>query len=168
MGFLIQQAKDALGATQSGLDVQGPLEVLLGVPVGVGPVREKGEKEIGIIIIVMMYYQDGDRNHHNIAIDLTHLTKLHFPTNLLHLNYQPTQAHYATQLQNQEHINKLLAKLARLGMPSHANAFWRERKERARGIYKERGVPPLIPARGGRGTNGRIIDTFDGSGERDW
>jgi hypothetical protein len=144
MGFSIQQAKDALGATQSGVDVQGALEVLLSGGSTGGSGAGTGEND---------RLDGGDRiddvlpNRRQRPPHRPSPSSSTSPTTPQNPSIKPTQpqppptAQTQTQLQIQEQADKLLAQASEIGLSvlSRANAFWREGKERARGIYEERG-----------------------------
>ncbi|KIM76584.1 hypothetical protein PILCRDRAFT_12638 [Piloderma croceum F 1598] len=160
MGFSIQQAKDALGATQSGVDVQGALEVLLAAGAGGSGAGTREEADA----------LDGDRSddvlpkrrqrppQHRIRPSPPS-SNSNSPSTASNPS-QPTQP--LTQLQIQEQADKLLAQASEIGLSvlSRANAFWKEGKERARGIYEERGGGSASANTGGsgRGANGRVGD----------
>jgi hypothetical protein len=75
-----------------------------------------------------------------------------------------------TQLQIQEQADKLLAQASEIGLSvlSRANAFWKEGKERARGIYEERDGAGAEGERNRSGRGGLMMDRdADGWGTKE-
>jgi hypothetical protein len=112
----------------------------VGVGVGVAGRMQKTNRD-----------RDRDQDHHNTAIDPspfpTPQTPAHLPTTL-------------TQLQIQEQADKLLPQASEIGLSvlSHANASWKEGKERARGIYEEWGGAGAGGERNRSGRGGLMMD----------
>jgi hypothetical protein len=183
MGFSIQQAKDALGATQSGVDVQGALEVLLsgggssaGTREGRGDTLDVDHNSDDVLPRQRQKPPPPQHRHRPSPTS----SNSNFSTTALNPS-QPTQAQTQppttlTQLQIQEQADKLLAQASEIGLSvlNRANAFWREGKERARGIYEERGggsasananTGERSGSGRGRGANGRPRWMQDSGGD---
>ncbi|KAL7282710.1 hypothetical protein ACG7TL_004184 [Trametes sanguinea] len=145
MGFSIQQARVALAATDTGLDVQAALEMLLSNGAGSStpapeqegrrrPQREPGHER----------YYSSDEEHAASP-----------PQRQRPPARSPPQAERASrdrparegvmpssesQRKLQEQADKLLAQASEIGLSmfSRANAFWKEGKERVQKVYEER------------------------------
>ncbi|OBZ70135.1 UBA domain-containing protein 7 [Grifola frondosa] len=140
-----QQARVALASTDTGLDVQAALEILLANGAGAhspapeeprdgarAPTREPGHER---------YYESDEEE---VAHPHRSQAQPSRPSAQRRFREQPAkevaQATSDTQRQLQEHADKLLAQASEIGLTvfNRANAFWKEGKERVQKAYEER------------------------------
>ena len=198
MGFSPQQARVALAATDTGLDVQAALDMLLSADNadasgsrdalgGWGAGLESRESEWG-------RDRPRDRNWEDEEEDEStrrrppqrprprpspaHTT----PTNTRDIpsasGSAPQQERNVQQIQEQ--ADKLIAQASEIGISvfNRANAFWKEGKERAQRLYEERAAVAAAAAssRDSRGGDGRpkwmqdrdVRDDEEGMGDGGW
>ncbi|KAI0355420.1 hypothetical protein OH77DRAFT_1424915 [Trametes cingulata] len=146
MGFSIQQARVALAATDTGLDVQAALEMLLSngaassspVPEQQQDARRRPQREPGH----ERYYSSGDEEA-PAQRQPPRPSARSPPQAQRSTRERPAREgtpNSDTQKNLQEQADKILAQASEIGlnMFNRANAFWKEGKERVQRAYEER------------------------------
>ncbi|EKM59999.1 uncharacterized protein PHACADRAFT_250840 [Phanerochaete carnosa HHB-10118-sp] len=139
MGFSIQQARVALTATDTGLDVQAALEMLLsnGAASSSTPPPEPPSRE-----------RPRERRDEDPA-----LSGQRIPGRRDKRREQPSRESSGPGERNlQEQADKLLAQASEIGLSvfSRANALWKQGREKVQQVYEERAVAPGADSRGSR------------------
>ncbi|KAH8113405.1 hypothetical protein DFH11DRAFT_1689547 [Phellopilus nigrolimitatus] len=140
MGFSPQQARLALAATDSGLDVQQALEMLLSNGAGVdvrpdsppGGSRSRGLAE----------FQDDEEEGESRRTEVPRPQRAQRQPSSSHVpsSRTETQPPSLTPGDIQERADKLLAQASEIGFTvfNRANAFWKDGKEKVQKVYEER------------------------------
>ncbi|KAI0337939.1 hypothetical protein BDW22DRAFT_1488020 [Trametopsis cervina] len=141
MGFSVQQARVALAATESGLDVQAALETLLSNGAGAEsrPVSSQGRRP---------NRRDDDRFPDAVERreEDSPPPRQRIPPRRDRLREPPSRADSHSPADSQKNIqnqaNELLAQASTIGLSifNRANALWKEGKEKAQKAYEERAV----------------------------
>ena len=130
MGFSVQQAKGALTATSTGLDVDAALEILLqqGEAASASP-EEIREETIETTHVVPIFKQRQGSSRASATAPATHSSPLSPHSESPLINQQGLQ----------EQADKILAQASLIGrtMFSKANAFWKESREQVGKVYQE-------------------------------
>ena len=133
MGFSPQQARVALAATDTGLDVQAALETLLANGAGSTPPPEHPQnRDRG-----RAYYQDP---HERDDVDPA-LSRQRIPARRDRQREAPARENSALGEKNiQEQADKLIAQASEIGLSmfNRANALWKQGKEKVQQAYEER------------------------------
>ncbi|CCM00469.1 uncharacterized protein FIBRA_02502 [Fibroporia radiculosa] len=172
MGFSVQQARVALAATDTGLDVQAALETLLsnGAASGSSPPHDRPRQRQQS---ARDHYYESDEERDAPQRPRTHSA----PSTRRSAVTRPREAAPRdeprdgpsptgeTQRNLQEQADKLIAQASEIGLTmfTRANAFWKEGKEKVQRVYEERST-----SRTGEGSsrNGRprwMQDVPDGA-----
>jgi tetratricopeptide (TPR) repeat protein len=127
MGFTPQQARVALAATDTGLDVQVALDTLLSNCAGSSseiPARDRVEPE----------REPEGRKRPPFSRTASGNPRP------IHTRDTPSPSNSSSQQQLQDHADKLLAQASEIGLSvfNKANAFWNVGKEKALKVYEER------------------------------
>ncbi|KAL1944085.1 hypothetical protein VTO73DRAFT_3270 [Trametes versicolor] len=164
MGFSIQQARVALAATDTGLDVQAALETLLSNGAGSSSpapeqqqeARRRPQREAGHD----RYYESDEEAPP--ARQAPRTAPRPSPQAQRSVRERPPRegdASADSQQKLQEQADKLLAQASEVGINlfNRANAFWKEGKERAQRVYEERvaGAAAAGPSRQSPGDGAR-------------
>ena len=132
MGFSVQQARVALAATDTGLDVQAALEMLLsnGAASSSNPPTPRRQSPANVPAL--------PRGHRDRIKERSRSSSL-----------QRDSESHESNLQDQ--ADKLIAQASEIGisMLNKASIFWREGKERVQKAYEERatGANPVLGAK---------------------
>lgn len=146
MGFSPQQARIALAATDTGLDVQAALETLLANGVGSDDQEREQPPE----------REDGLRSR--TASDESP-RRWQRPSYNRTISNRDTPSPFSSQqdrnVQLQDQADKLLAQASEIGLSvfNRANAFWNQGKEKAQKLYEERAA--AAASKGGPPNDGR-------------
>lgn len=126
MGFLPQQARAALATTDTGLDVQAALEMLLAKGVASDSWDRERSQGHGLN---STQTDNGPLRHRKRS-----------PPNRSTANHNIPGRQQERNVQLQEQADKLLAQASEIGfsMFNRANAFWNQGKEKAQKLYEER------------------------------
>jgi hypothetical protein len=141
MGFSIEQARVALAATSTGLDVQAALETLLSNGAGSeSPPRRPRDRN------------DESYPQSTPPRQNSHLNPISAPTR--ERLRQETPSPSGSQQERNKQADKLLTQASEIGLSvfNRANAFWNQSKEKVQKVYEERakgtaGPEPALPAR---------------------
>ncbi|KAJ8454245.1 hypothetical protein ONZ51_g13140 [Trametes cubensis] len=130
MGFSIQQARVALAATDTGLDVQAALDMLLS--------NDLHANQATSVTTVLMRKRDHYRRANSSVPPTRSPPQTQRPARDRPAREGPLSAEAQKNLQEQ--ADKLLAQASEIGlnMFNRANAFWKEGKERVQRAYEER------------------------------
>ncbi|KZT06456.1 uncharacterized protein LAESUDRAFT_179031 [Laetiporus sulphureus 93-53] len=182
MGFSIQQARIALAATDTGLDVQAALETLLSNGAGSetpppdrpSQGRQTAQREPGYD---RYYSSDEDHQSPTSATPVRGPTRSRTqprngappsrtrePSN--RADASPSGGPSEAQRNIQEQADKLLAQASEIGisMFNRANAFWKEGKEKALRAYEERAAVARTEAAASRSRRPRWMqEVADGA-----
>ncbi|KAF8585436.1 hypothetical protein K439DRAFT_1410089 [Ramaria rubella] len=136
MGFSIQQARRALGASADGLDVDAALDILL-------QSNEPSSESPGNVI---------EDEHSEVKLGSTRRPGPSFVTAGT-TNSSPLPRRESPPLQQQglqEHADKLLTQASTIGLTmfSKANAFWKEGREKVIKAYEEQRLGTEVAAKG--------------------
>lgn len=146
MGFSPQQARAALAATGTGLDVQAALETLLANGAGSDNWEMERSQERG-----------GDLGSRLARGEPPHRQQQPSPHSAISNRDTPSPSgsQQEKNVQLQEHADKLLAQASGIGLSvfNRANAFWNQGKEKAQKLYE--GSAAAVTAKGSVPNDGR-------------
>lgn len=124
IGFSVRQAKDALAATSTGVDVESALEILLHQDVSAPSENRREEGEIEVVAM-----QRKSTRPQNSSRSKAHFSSL------------PVQSDSPLPSQQglQDQADKILTQASTIGinMFNKANAFWKESREKVVKVYEE-------------------------------
>ncbi|CAL1699913.1 unnamed protein product [Somion occarium] len=150
MGFSVQQARIALAATDTGLDVQAALETLLASGAADSDLPP-ASREDHLLPRSRDATQEPSRRPSDDGRRRGQATSRSTRESARETS-SPSEAE--TQRNLQEQADKLLAQASEIGLSvfNRANAFWREGKEKVQKAYEERAKAS------GSGSGGRVVD----------
>ncbi|KAF5369691.1 hypothetical protein D9615_010167 [Tricholomella constricta] len=129
MGFSVQQARVALAATDTGLDVQAALETLLSNGAGSGPPLSQPS------------LPQSAESHHPPLRGTARLMQHEHQRE--HSTPSPSHSQLDRERNIQDQADKLIAQASEIGLSvfKQASMFWKEGKERVQKAYVERAAP---------------------------